>query len=258
MKKVFLVSSIVIGLLISCQEVKTAVKVESKKNSNEVAFYANDSVQLFGDLHVLDKKKPVILLFHQAGANAKGEYSTIIPELLKEGFNVFAIDQRTGGQTFGKYNRTVAEIPAKRYGYCDAYPDLEAAVKYVENEGFSGKKIIWGSSYSAALVIKLGFENPNSIDAVLAFSPASGAPMKGCDPNEYFEKIKTPLLVLRPKKELEYESVKNQFELAKKHNHQVYVSENGVHGSSMLVESRTKSSNDETWKAVKGFLSKFK
>ena len=67
-------------------------------------------------------------MFHQAGANAKGEYSTIIPKLLTEGFNVFAVDQRTGGQTFGKHNRTVAEISANRYGYCDAYPDLEAAL----------------------------------------------------------------------------------------------------------------------------------
>ena len=75
-----------------------------------------------------------------------------------------------------------------------------------------------GSSYSAALVIKLSFENSDKIDGVLAFSPASDAPMKGCDPNEYFEKIKTPMFVLRPKREMEYESVKTQFELAKNTN----------------------------------------
>ena len=258
MRKIFLVSSIFIGLFFSCQEGNKEITTTAKKNTNEVVFFANDSLKLYGDLHVLDKKKPIIILFHQAGANARGEYNTIIPELLKEGFNVLAIDQRTGGQSFGKYNRTVAEIPANRFGYCDAYPDLEAALKYVHDNDFSGKKLIWGSSYSAALVIKLGFKNPDSIDGILAFSPASGAPMKGCDPNEYFEKINTPLLVLRPKREMEFESVKNQFNLAKKYNHQFYVAENGVHGSSMLVESRTKSNNDETWAAVKGFLSTFK
>lgn len=258
MKKIFLISIVFLGLLTSCQKEHKKVETTSKNNPNEVVFFANDSLKLYGDLHVLDKKKPIILLFHQAGANAKGEYSTIIPVLLKEGFNVFAVDQRTGGQTFGNYNRTVAEIPANRFGYCDAYPDLEAALKYVYDTGFTGKKIVWGSSYSAALVIKLGFENSDKIDGVLAFSPASGAPMKGCDPNEYFEKIKTPMFVLRPKREMEYESVKTQFELAKKYNHQVYIAENGVHGSSMLVESRTKSTNDQTWKAVTDFLSALK
>ena len=63
----------------------------------------------------------------------------------------------------------------------------------------------------------------DDVDGVLAFSPASGGPMKHCKPDEYFETLKVPLLLLRPLQELEIESVKNQFELAQKTNHQVYI-----------------------------------
>ena len=65
-------------------------------------------------------------------------------------------------------------------------------------------------------------------------------------------------MVLRPDKEMEYESVKSQFALAKENQHTTYISENGVHGSSMLVENRTKYDTSKTWKAVHEFLAQFK
>ena len=258
MKNILLLNFIAFILLISCQQKEKKIDYIVEKASAEVVFTANDNTQIFGDLYYKNKTSPIILLFHQARANAKGEYGTIIPKLINEGFNVLAIDQRTGGQYFGDYNRTIAKSANNSYKYCDAYPDLEAALQFVIDQGFSGKKIVWGSSYSAALVIKLGHEYPEKVDGILAFSPASGKPMEGCGPNGYFDTLKTPLLVLRPKREMEIASVKVQFELAKKNNHQVYISENGVHGSSMLVENRTKSNNDATWKVVTTFLAGFK
>lgn len=229
---------------------------EPKEASNDTSFdfYTADSIHVYGDIFSTDRSAPLILLFHQGGSNTRAEYQTIIPELLDDGYNVITIDQRRGGQTFGSYNRTVAEIPVNNYGYCDAYPDISQTLDIALAKGFTGKKILWGSSYSAALVIKLGVERSSDIDGILAFSPASGEPMAGCDPNEYFGDIEVPLLVLRPQNEMEYQSVADQFELAKSNGHQTYIADPGVHGSSMLVYDRVLGDVSETWKVVDDFL----
>ena len=246
-------------ILMSCNENTKEQKSTLKKEADtEITFYTKDSLKIYGDLYVVNKSLPIILLFHQGGANSRGEYQGIIPVLKEEGFNVLTIDQRRGGQRFGNYNRTVAEIPRNTYGYCDAYPDLEAALEFVKTSNFTGKKIVWGSSYSATLGIKLASENIDIIDGVLAFSPASGEPMEGCRPEEILKTLKTSLLLLRPSREAEIESVKAQLTLAKEFNHETYVAKNGVHGSSMLVEDRVGSSVDENWEVVKTFLNKIK
>ena len=250
---------LLISILISCQQ------NEKEKNSSlpdkvlkEITIYTKDSVQIFGDLYEINKAAPTILLFHQGGSNARAEYHTIIPILEKNGFNILAIDQRIGGQIYGNYNRTVANIPINEFEYCDAYTDLESALDFILNSGFTGKKILWGSSYSGSLAIKLANQYHNDINGVLAFSPASGGPMQACKPDEYFKTLKIPLLVLRPKQEMEIESSKNQFELAKEYNHDVYIAEYGTHGSSMLVEERVGHKVDQNWNAVLLFLNKIK
>ena len=82
--------------------------------------------------------------------------------------------------------------------------------------------------------------------------------MQDCKPDEFFPSLKVPLLLLRPQKEMERESVQTQYSLAEENNHQVYTAENGVHGSSMLVEERTGFPVDDTWKVVLDFLNKAK
>ena len=51
----------------------------------EIRFYTPDSIKIFGDLYELDKKGKTILLFHQGGSNARGEYAPIIPKLIEKG-----------------------------------------------------------------------------------------------------------------------------------------------------------------------------
>ncbi len=242
-------------LLIINSCINTNVKKEAlnEKENHEVSFYTSDSIKIFSDFLNVGKEATTIMLFHQARSNARGEYDSITKVLYKKGYNVLAIDQRRGGQLYGSYNQTITNFNTNTYTYCDVYPDMEAAVDFLNNEGYSGNKIAWGSSYSAALIIKLAATR--DVHAVLAFSPASGEPLKGCLPETSFDKIKVPLLILRPDREAEYESVKIQLELAQKHGFMTFVSENGVHGSSMLVESRTKSNTQETWDIVDEFIS---
>lgn len=250
--KVFLVLLVVIN---SCE---VDVKMDSSKlSNNEITFITSDSLKIYGNLYITNKDKPVILLFHQAGSNGRGEYKDIIPILTQKGFNVVSIDQRSGGQLYGNYNRTILQFEVNPYSYCDAYADLEGALNFIIEEGFNGEKIIWGSSYSAALAILLASNRPHDISAVLAFSPASGGPMQNCSPNDVFDKLEVPLLLLRPRSEMEYESVQEQYELAKANKHSVFISENGVHGSSMLDDDRTGGDISETWKTVNLFIDKY-
>ena len=228
----------------------------------EISFQTDDGIQIIGDLVTSDKDKPIVLLFHQGGSNARAEYRTILPKLVAQRYNVLAIDQRVGGQIYGSYNRTLAQVHnysfGDPYGYCDAYNNLEAALDYVSDQGFTGPKILWGSSYSASLAIQLAHNKPSEVDGVLAFSPASSKAMEGCIPTAYLETLKVPLLLLRPPNEMKSENVKAQFELAKSFNHQVYAPEYGVHGSSMLVAARVDGDVKKTWQVVWTFLEKFK
>lgn len=224
---------------------------------NEITFKTSDGITIYGDLYLSEQGKsaPVILLFHQGGGNARAEYENIIPRLLQKGYNIMAIDQRQGGSYLGGTNRTVSELD-QDYTYCEAYPDLEAALEETGRLGFNGEKIIWGSSYSAALVIRMAVDHEEKLAGVLAFSPASGEPMEGCKPDGYFEEVSLPLLVLRPQSEMERESAQKQLQLIKDSGHQTYVAQNGVHGSSMLNPERANGSVEEHWEVVLSFISK--
>lgn len=260
MKKLLFCFTMFIAIALSCKHIEAEKNLTTDdKATTEISFYSADSIRVYGDIYEIDKSAPILLIYHQGGSNTRAEYKSIIPVLQKEGFNILTIDQRVGGQYFyGGYNRTVAEISKNEFHYCDAYPDMEAALKFVLDKGFTGKKIIWGSSYSATLGLKLAQENNNVIAGVLAFSPASGPPMKDCQPDTYIETLELPLLIMKPASEMESDRSKNQMELAKANNHQFYIAPNGVHGSSMLDESRIDGSANATWNVVKKFLSQFK
>ena len=246
--------SVLIPLIVHAQH-----EVTHQADYKEITFVTSDGITVYGDLYTKNKNLSTILLFHQGGANARGEYGTIIPKLLNEGYNILAIDQRVGGFSYyGSSNRTIDNLSTNDYTYCDAYPDLEAALDYLIANEYNGKHILWGSSFGAALAIQLASKRQKDINALLAFSPSTGNAVKACHPNQYLKDINIPLLLLRPKKEMERESSVEQFDLAKKYNHQTYIAEYGVHGSSMLVEERVENNVVENWEVVLTFLKKYR
>lgn len=222
----------------------------------QVDFRTSDNLRIYGDLYESHKGKsaPIILLFHQAGGDARGEYSGIAARLVDVGYNVLAVDQRSGGDRFGGTNRTVAELQGQEFGYCDVYPDLEAALRFVREKNFGGPLAAWGSSYSAALVFQLAAKNPTEVDAVLGFSPASGKPLADCDPGDYLDDIAVPVLALRPQREFEIDSVREQMRKFEQAGIRTHVANPGVHGSSMLDPSRVGAPVDDTWSVVLTFL----
>lgn len=138
-----------------------------------IEFQSEDKVTVSADLYMPHpKSSPLIILFHQANWS-RGEYNEIAPELNTLGYNCLAVDLRSGGAINSVTNLTKlsASKAMKATQYVDALPDMRAAIRYAKNQLTDGKLIIWGSSYSSALALKLA-GTMKEVDAVLAFSPA--------------------------------------------------------------------------------------
>lgn len=138
-----------------------------------VHFKSTDGLEVAGDLYWSHPSTaPFIILFHQANWS-RGEYLEIAPKLNSMGYNVLAVDLRSGGSVNDIQNitRQNALKAMKETQYIDALPDMMAAISYAKNNFAEGKLIIWGSSYSAALALKLAGDMKEDVDAVIAFSP---------------------------------------------------------------------------------------
>lgn len=148
-----------------------------------ITFKASDGLEITADLYITNPEtSSLIILFHQAGWS-RGEYKEIAPKLNKLGYNCIAIDQRSGETVNDIANETFKKAVAESKGtnYVDAYVDINSAIDYAKTNYKKAKKlIVWGSSYSAGLVIKAASERKD-IDAVIAFSPG-----------EYYSKLGKP------------------------------------------------------------------
>lgn len=218
-----------------------------------------DGVTIYGEPYFgdLGADAPLILLFHQGGANGRGEYAALAQWLNAEGFRAIAWDQRSGGSRLGSSNRTVdghsTEPPAS---YCEVYPDLQAALDYVTDRGLAERVLVWGSSYSGALVFRLAAERPGAVRAVIAFSPASGDPMSGCEARRWVGDIDAAKVVFRPASEMELPGPIEQRQILSDSGVEFHVVENGVHGSSMLLDARTNSDMSATRQLVAEWIAR--
>lgn len=216
----------------------------------------SDGVTIYGERFYgdLDSEAPLILLFHQGGSNGRGEYAPLTSWLNELGYRAIAWDQRSGGEMFGESNRTRAGMsPAVDPEFCGAYPDLKAALDFVIDEGVDSV-IAWGSSYSAALVFRLAAQNPSRVSGVIAFSPAAGGPMEECRARRWIEDLDVPILALRPASEMTRQSSIEQRRILVDAGASFLVIENGVHGSSMLIDERTKHDMSNARAAVAEWL----
>jgi dienelactone hydrolase len=203
-----------------------------------------------------DKSATLILLFHQAGWS-RGEYREIAPKLVKAGYRVMAVDQRSGGKVNGVQNETHRR--ATRMGlarsYLDAYVDMEAALSYARKELAAPRVIVWGSSYSASLVFRMAAEHPNEVTAVMAFAPGEYFKKEGRDYVQSFAKrVKQPVFVTSAKKERE--QVWPIFNASPAEKKILFTpASKGQHGSRALWNEW--SDSDVYWTAVNGFLTEY-
>jgi dienelactone hydrolase len=209
---------------------------------------ASDGVTVHGLLYKAPKPRALILLFHQA-ESSKDEYATIAPRLVKAGYSALAIDQPAGDGMFGT-NETAEALGRK--DYLEARPDLQAALDWAHAQNLP--IILWGSSYSSALIYPLAASDPKGIVALLSFSPG-----------EYFDdkhmirmaaaQVKVPVFIASTNSKEEMgEADPIMAALPKSSGNVRYVPEHGVHGSSTLIVARNPDGAEANWHAVLDFL----
>ena len=105
---------------------------------------------------------------------------------------------RSGGELHGSHNQTQSGlVDGTPSGYCEAYPDLDAALTYVRSLDRFGPVMIWGSSYTGAFIFQLATKNPGAVDGLMAFSPSADGPLKDCLEKDWAGDINIPMLALR-------------------------------------------------------------
>ncbi len=221
-----------------------------------IKFETEDSVSVTADLYIQhNKNAPFVLFFHQAGWS-RGEYLEIAPWVNNLGFNAMAVDQRSGSAVNNIKNQTKIDAANKGKGtkYLDAIPDMMAAIHYVKTHFPDAKLIIWGSSYSSALVLKIAGEHPDLISGVLAFSPAEYYVRFGKS-DDYItqsaKKIQVPVFISSARNETG--RWKPIFESIPSKSKTGFIPEGkGNHGSRALWKE--KPDHQEYRKAVKEFL----
>lgn len=224
-----------------------------------ITFPSKDALPITADVYMShDNTAPFIVLFHQAGWS-RGEYLEIAPKLNEMGFNCMAIDQRSGKGVNDVENETAKEAIAKDLAtdYPDALPDMIAAINYAKENYAEGKVIIWGSSYSSALSLKLAGDMSDEIDGVLAFAPGEYFTRFG-KPKDWIKqsaaKISGPAFITSAKKE--HVNWKSIYDAIPSESKQFFLPETrGNHGSRALWKEFKDSSS--YWEAVSSFLQQF-
>lgn len=225
----------------------------------EVKFKAPDGVVICADLYMKhDKQNPFIVLCHQARWS-RGEYREIAPKLNALGFNCLAIDQRSGNAINEINNETTKSAAQAKKGtqFTDAEQDMLAAIDWARANHASGKLLLWGSSYSAALTLRIAGEHANKIDGALAFAP--GEYFKGLGkPADWIaqsaKKIADPVFITSAKNE--WDNWKAIFEAIPGEQKTKFLPTTvGNHGSRALWERFP--DHDQYWAAVKAFLRQY-
>ena len=229
------------------------IQVSAQK---KITFNSKDGLEVTADLYISNSvDNPFIILFHQAGWS-RGEYLEIAPKLNKLGFNCIAIDQRSGGEVNDVKNETFQRAEKQQLGtkYVDAEVDMNSSIEYVKKQYPKAEKlVIWGSSYSSALVLKIGGDR-NDVDAILSFAPGEYFENQG-KPSDYVtqsaKNILVPVFITSMKSEKP--NWWNIYEVIPSIGKDYFLPEtDGQHGSRALWERFPEHKN--YWKAVEAFL----
>lgn len=198
--------------------------------------------------------KGVVLMFHQAGSNLH-EYNPIAPRIAERGWDCLQVDQRAGGEMWGEKNATASTSEGE--DYIGAYPDLVAALKWAEDQGY--KRIVaWGSSYSASLVLRLASEH-GSVDAVVSFSPGEYFDEKGLVAG-WNAKVEVPCFFAATSEELiadVFAIVDTKPKTPGREQDIVFGTKDGVHGSSALRTDKNPKDAEKYWEKLELFFKTF-
>jgi alpha-beta hydrolase superfamily lysophospholipase len=217
----------------------------------KINFNSKDGLKMTADLYEVDKPKGFILLCHRSHCN-RAEYRETAPRLNELGYSCLAIDQRSGMKVWGETNETKDRAKAKGLptGYLDTKPDVEAAIDYAYELNDKNKIILFGSSYSASLVLLISTQT-DKVKATIAFSPCEY--LKGIKLAAEIKGINIPIFVTSPKAE-----IKQVTDITKNVNSKLLThfmpTVDGFHGSKTLWKEV--SGHETYWTSLEKFLKK--
>lgn len=223
------------------------------QTARRVKFPSKDGVTITADMYETNPDYPWVVLFHMA-ESSRGEFQLIAPRLNKLEVNCIAVDLRAGKEENFIVNETY--VLAKNTGlgttYLDAEIDMKAAI---EKAYLIARKpvIVFGSSYSASLALKLATEMPQ-IKAVVAFSPGEYFG-KGLDVANTVKGLSKPVFIACGADEKKYtDPIANAIPSAKK----IYFAppKGGAHGSKSLLKGTE--GETEYWIQMINFIQKVK
>jgi dienelactone hydrolase len=235
---------------------------QSDASFKKVEFESLDKLLVTADLYEAgDRRKPVIVLMHQSGSS-RGEYRQIAPGLVRQGFNCLAVDLRIGRQDrwnkieneTAKRNGTAEKMARSERGEgprprgAEAVVDAQAAIKWLRAQGYTGTLVLWGSSFSANLAIRIATEI-QSVAIVVAYSPGE---YNKENPNEMkttVKGLKQPIYIAGGFEE--YDLTRPIYEAIPHENKISHISAKGHHGSSILLE------DDSAWEPLRQFLKRY-
>lgn len=218
-----------------------------------VNFETSDGLKVYADLYSSNNERdPLIILYHQAGFS-RGEFRSIAPRLVDLGFNVLAVDLRSGDILSQVTNLTKKE--ALRQGmstaFQDVIPDLEASFQYAKNQIKSRKIIYWGSSYSASLGFYMAAKYPKDYNALIAYSPGEYFKIENKNIAEFAKDVKIPVYTSSARnEESSWKSIYNS--ITSKKQFYLPAKTKGHHGTMAL--SSFYDDNEENWQAIIPFL----
>lgn len=218
-------------------------------SAEPVTLTAADGVKVAGVYTKAAKPKALLLLFHQA-ESGKDEYALLAPQLAQAGYSSLRIDQRAGGKLFG-VNETVKML-GHSASYAEAKQDLDAAFAW----GLQQKLpiLLWGSSYSAALVFPLAAAHPGQVKALLAFSPGEYLDDKGAVARAA-KRVSVPIFVTSSRDGHEEDAARTILAASPATlKTQFFPTMGGVHGSSTLLRAKNPDGAQDAWRATKAFL----
>lgn len=216
----------------------------------QIAFFSEDSLSITADLYVQDKDFPYVVFFHQAGSS-RGEYREIAPRFLKMGYNALVVDLRSGKESNFVQNQTAAKANELNLAreMIDARQDIRAATQYAQQLSNNQAVLVFGSSYSASLVLEEATRD-SLINAVIAFSP--GEYFRGHSVKNSIEGLSIPFFVSGSQAEKNY--IQDLVSLTASPRGTIFIPENGFgkHGASSLWNSNENAS--EYWLALVMFV----
>jgi len=131
--------------------------------SNTGYLYSLDQTPLFYRHYAVENQKATVLLVHGFGEHC-GRYAHVIEQLLKRHFEVYCVDFRGHGRSFG--NRGDVE----RFECYEE--DLNAALKYVISQKKPGSKLfILAHSMGALVSLRLVSKSLEGVDGMVLSAP---------------------------------------------------------------------------------------